>query len=121
MECRLGVKLVERSRSGVCPTDAGIAFLRSARRVMDEIETMTQSAKAFGRVMRGTIRIGIFWPVVCGFLADLLQAYSGANPEVRPELIEAWSAPGLRPLASRRSRRSSVRRIMLPSCHSRVR
>jgi DNA-binding transcriptional LysR family regulator len=89
MECRLGVKLFERSKSGVCPTNAGTAFLRSARHVMNDIETMVRNAKASARGEVGAIRIGIFWPVVCGFLADLLQEYTSTNPDVRPELVEA--------------------------------
>jgi DNA-binding transcriptional LysR family regulator len=56
---------------------------------MDDIEAMVRNAKASGRGDVGAIRIGIFWPVVCGFLADLLREYTGANPDVRAELVKA--------------------------------
>jgi DNA-binding transcriptional LysR family regulator len=50
---------------------------------------MVRNAKASGRGEAGVIRIGIFWPVLCGFLAKLLQEYAAANPHVRAELVEA--------------------------------
>ena len=58
MEDLIGADLFERSRSGVRPTPAGAEFLRNARRLIEQAETMARVAKAAGRGEAGKLCIG---------------------------------------------------------------
>jgi DNA-binding transcriptional LysR family regulator len=48
VEADLQVQLFERSRAGIRPTAAGGALIKNVRRVMDEIEGLTEIARGGG-------------------------------------------------------------------------
>jgi DNA-binding transcriptional LysR family regulator len=57
LEVLVGTKLLDRSKSGAVPTDAGRALARSARRVLAEVESLHVEMAAFGSGLRGTVRL----------------------------------------------------------------
>ncbi len=59
METHLGVKLVERSRSGVFLTRKGEEVLARARAILAEVDLLEQSARASAGTLEGRIRIGV--------------------------------------------------------------
>lgn len=88
LEDEIGAALFIRYHGGVYPTHAGKRFLIRARKALNQIGEAAVDAGSFGRGDRGTVRIGIFSSLASGFLVDLLRAYVGANPAIRPDLIE---------------------------------
>lgn len=57
LEDAIGSRLLERSKSGVVPTDAGRALLRHANRVLAELESLHVDMASFGHGLRGTVRL----------------------------------------------------------------
>lgn len=57
LEDATGARLLERSKAGVTPTDAGHALARHANRVLAELEAMHVDMASFGHGLRGTLRL----------------------------------------------------------------
>ena len=66
LEAALGVQLVRRSARQVSLTDVGVAFLRDARRMLEQAEAATAGVKRFAQGRTGSLRIG--------YLADAMPA-----------------------------------------------
>lgn len=89
MEQHLGVKLVERSRSGVLLTHKGMDVLRRIRIILADVERLKESVREGGGVLDGLVRIGII-PTVAPYLVPKLVPYLRSNyPEIEIELKEA--------------------------------
>ncbi len=88
LEDKLGVSLFERRPRGVRPTLAGACFFEQARLALDQLEFAVASAKSAGCGQQGRLRIGIFTPLVDGFLRRLITNFSENHPEVVIELRE---------------------------------
>ncbi|CAN7441840.1 LysR family transcriptional regulator [Acidovorax delafieldii] len=57
LEDATGSRLLERSKWGAIPTDAGRALLRHANRVLAELESLHVEMASFGHGLRGTVRL----------------------------------------------------------------
>lgn len=88
MEQRLGVLLFERSSAGARPTTAGFEFLRTARRIVEDVEAMTNQARTAGRGEAGRLTIGFHTSLSTGNLRGTLIDYTQRFPLVRIRAIE---------------------------------
>src|SRR5438105_15919698 len=57
LEKRLGVRLLRRTTRALALTDAGDAFYRHARIVIDAVEHAETSVRQSDQVLRGTLRV----------------------------------------------------------------
>lgn len=57
LEDATGMRLLERSKTGATPTDAGRALARHANRVLAELESLHVDMASFGQGLRGTLRL----------------------------------------------------------------
>jgi molybdate transport repressor ModE-like protein len=57
LEEATGARLLERSKAGATPTDAGRALARHAHRVLAELESLHVDMASFGHGLRGTLRL----------------------------------------------------------------
>jgi LysR family tcuABC transcriptional regulator len=89
LEGELSTRLLQRTATGVVPTEAGLAFLRQARlalRHTDEAARAAQQARLSGHVSVGLA------PTTAAVLAlPLLRAVRERYPEVRLHLVESLS------------------------------
>lgn len=84
LESQLGHKLLERSRRGVTPTDAGERLLAHARRLLAiEREAL---ADLGGDTASGRLRIGIPDDYVDAFMRPLIARFAAEHPRVELEL-----------------------------------
>jgi DNA-binding transcriptional LysR family regulator len=84
LETQLGHKLLERSRRGVTPTDAGERLLAHARRLLAiEREAL---ADLGGESASGRLRVGIPDDYVDAFLRPLIARFAAEHPKVELEL-----------------------------------
>lgn len=88
VEERLGVVLFDRSSAGVRPTVAGVEFLRAARRVVDEVDTMISSANGAGRGEAGRLTVGFYTSLSAGNLRATLIDYAQRFPQVTIDTVE---------------------------------
>lgn len=57
LEDATGARLLERSKAGATPTDAGRALARHANRVLAELESLHVDMASFGHGLRGTLKL----------------------------------------------------------------
>ncbi|MCK3775752.1 LysR substrate-binding domain-containing protein [Ensifer sesbaniae] len=89
METHLGVKLVERSRSGVFLTRKGEEVLARARAILAEVDLLEQSARASAGTLEGRIRIGVI-PTLAPYLVPRLVPHlRSVYPAIEIELKES--------------------------------
>lgn len=91
LEHRVGVQLLERSKAGAAPTEAGRALSRQARRVLGELDSLHIAMSAFGRGLRGTIRLLCNTAATVEGLSPLLGRFLAAHPDIDVELQEMSS------------------------------
>ncbi|MCS7059331.1 MAG: LysR substrate-binding domain-containing protein [Meiothermus sp.] len=82
LEEELGVRLFERARRPLEPTEVGWAVVAQARRVLEEVERLKALARGEEGVFQGPFRIGVI-PTLAPYLL----------PRLLPRLNERW--PGL--------------------------
>ena len=66
LEKELGVPLFVRHSKSVSLTEAGEQFVLSARRILNEIDQLTEDIKKYGLLQSGTLRVGMLW--IAGYL-----------------------------------------------------
>ena len=57
LEAAVGTRLLDRSKTGAVPTDAGRALARHASRVLTDLEALHGEMAAYGQGLRGTLRV----------------------------------------------------------------
>lgn len=80
-EEEIGVKIFDRSRSPVMPTETGKRIIAQARRIIEEVDHLHRLAGEMSEQVDGELRLGII-PTVAPFLLplflqDLLNNYPG--------------------------------------------
>ena len=88
LEHRVGAKLLERSKAGAAATDAGRALARQAHRVLAELESLHVEMAAFGRGLRGTVRLLCNTAAMSEALPPRLGRFLVEHPDIDLELQE---------------------------------
>lgn len=88
LENELGTTLFERTNGGVRPTLAGREFVRSVRRILDELGAVVDSAKAVGRGEAGHLTIGFYTSLSAGNLRATLIEYARRVPQIEINTFE---------------------------------
>jgi len=79
LESELGVKVFDRSRSPVMPTETGKRIIAQARRILEEVDHLQRLAGEMSDQVEGELRLGVI-PTVAPyllplFLQDMLDLY----------------------------------------------
>jgi len=88
LEEKLGVQLVERSRSRVIMTPAGKDIAARCRTVLREVQGIVELAKHGQDLLGGTIRVGVLQSVGPYLLPNILPALHKTYPELRLHVRE---------------------------------
>lgn len=83
IEGALGVQLLERSRSGVALTPVGREVVTRARRVMDEVQGMTDFASGAQNGLVGTIKLGAKPTLGPYLLPHIVTSLHTENPDLQ--------------------------------------
>lgn len=93
LEAKLGVQLVERSRSGVVLTPTGEAIAARARSVLRDVQDIVEIAKHGQNLFGSTIRLGVIQSLgpylLPHILPELHQTYPRLRLYVREGMAEA--------------------------------
>jgi len=92
LEIELGVPLFDRIGRSVRLTSEGEDLLRQSRRVLAEINSLGERARALKTGETGVLRLGTTPQVIENLLADFLLAYRRRHPGVEVHLIEDGGA-----------------------------
>ena len=83
LEEELGLKIFDRSKQPVIPTEAGRELIDQARRILSEAGIMGEIVQAKKGVLTGELRIGII-PTLAPYLLPLfIQNFTGKYPQIK--------------------------------------
>lgn len=91
LEHLLGTPLFERTNGGTRPTIVGLEFLDAARRIIDEMETITARLQTRSRGESGRLAIGVHASLSAGNLRATLIEYRRRFPDVETHLVDGSS------------------------------
>src|SRR5262249_18786870 len=90
-ERTLGVKLFERTSSGVTPTPAGQRYYRRCIDAVGQIADANEEVRSFASRVSGDLRIGLIPTVTRSALAPALKQFVARYPDVRLHIVEGYS------------------------------
>ncbi len=83
LEEELGLKIFDRSKQPVLPTEAGFEVLQQARKIMSECNMMTEIIDTQKNIVHGELRIGII-PTLAPYLLPLfIQSFTKKYPHIK--------------------------------------
>jgi DNA-binding transcriptional LysR family regulator len=88
LEERIGVIVFERSTGGVRATQAGLDFLRMARSILEQMDTLVASAHSAGRGEAGRLAIGFYTSLSAGNLRAKLIDFAQRFPQIVVGMVE---------------------------------
>ncbi|HWV53421.1 LysR family transcriptional regulator [Pseudorhodoplanes sp.] len=91
VEKALGVRLFERTTTGVTPTAAGLRYYRRCVDAIGLLETAGEDIRALSGRVSGRLRIGLMPTFTRAALAPTLQHFVPAYPDVQLHILEAYS------------------------------
>lgn len=90
VERQLGVRLFERSASGVVPTPAGLRYYKRCVEAVGLIETAGEEARGLAGFVTGDLRIGLMPTFTRAVLAPVLEEFVPRFPDVRLHIVEGY-------------------------------
>jgi DNA-binding transcriptional LysR family regulator len=88
LEERIGVIVFERSTGGVRATQAGRDFLRMARSILEQMDTLVANAHSAGRGEAGRLAIGFYTSLSAGNLRATLIDFARRFPQIVVDMVE---------------------------------
>lgn len=86
LERRTGVRLFHRLPRGVRPTDAGLAALAQAERVLDGMALLETTLRAHATATAGRVRVQAFPSAATAFVPECFRAFAALHPAVELSL-----------------------------------
>lgn len=90
-ERSLGVKLFERTSTGVAPTPAGLRYYKLCVEAVGMLATAGEEARAMAKFVTGELRIGLMPTFTRAVLAPTLDDFMTRYPDVRLHIVEGYS------------------------------
>lgn len=91
MEASLGTHLLNRSRSGVTPTEAGDLLARRARLLLEELARTQDDIRTLNSDPTGVVRVGLTGTISSIIALPLLKAARERYPRIQLNIAEAMS------------------------------
>jgi DNA-binding transcriptional LysR family regulator len=91
LEGALSVKLFERGKNGVTPTEAGQELAKHARGVLMEVDKLRNEMEPFSRGVRGRVKLVANTAALSAYLPDPLSRFLSSHPEIDVDVQEQWS------------------------------
>jgi LysR family cyn operon transcriptional activator len=88
LEESLGVNLFDRTSRSVKPTDAGVAYIECARRVLIELEAGKRALHDVKDLSRGTLRLAMTPTFMAYLVGPLVRDYVATFPNIHLEIFE---------------------------------
>jgi DNA-binding transcriptional LysR family regulator len=89
LEHSVGVTVFERSSGGVRATEAGRNFLRLARSILEQIDSLVTTAHMTGRGETGRLTIGFYTSLSAGNFRAALVDYVQRFPQIDVGMVES--------------------------------
>ena len=87
----LGVRLFDRSATGISPTPAGLRYYKRCVEAVGTLEHAAEEARSLAGQVTGDLRIGLMPTFTRAVLAPVLDDFVPRCPEVRLHIVEGYS------------------------------
>src|SRR5262249_17659060 len=91
VERALGVKLFERSATGVKPTPAGLRYYKRCVAAVGQLETAGEETRELASRVTGDLRIGLMPTLTPAVLPPALDDFVPRHPPPRPHIGASYS------------------------------
>lgn len=91
VEKALGLRLFERTATGVTPTAAGLRYYRRCVDAIGLLDQAGEDVRSLASQVSGRLRIGLMPTFTRAALAPTLQHFVAAHPDVQLHIVEAYS------------------------------
>jgi LysR family tcuABC transcriptional regulator len=91
VERALGVRLFDRTATGVTPTPAGERYYKRCVEAVGQIESASEEVRGFAGIVSGDLRIGLMPTMTRAALAPTLEQFTPRYPDVRLHIFEGYS------------------------------
>lgn len=98
LEAALGVRLFERNRKRVLPTEAGKELVRRARQILIQADDLIKAAKQLGDPLTGTLRMGVIPTISPYLLPRITPVLRSRYPKLTVNWVEDKTEALLRQL-----------------------
>lgn len=88
LENATGARLLERSKAGAAPTDAGRALAKHANRVLAELESLHVDMASYGHGLRGTLRLLCNTAAMSEALPRRIGSFLATTPDLDVDVQE---------------------------------
>ncbi|WP_419913189.1 LysR family transcriptional regulator [Hoeflea sp.] len=92
LEERLGLRLFDRSSTGVTPTTAGDRLYERATRILREVSAIENDVQTLSGQVSGHVQVGMMPTFARAVLAPVLERFARHYPNVDIKVTEAYSA-----------------------------
>ncbi|WP_136656697.1 LysR family transcriptional regulator [Nitratireductor sp. XY-223] len=92
LEERLGLRLFDRSSTGVTPTTAGDRLYERATRILREVSAIENDVQTLSGQVSGRVQVGMMPTFARAVLAPVLERFARHYPNVEIKVTEAYSA-----------------------------
>ncbi|SOC45992.1 LysR family transcriptional regulator [Rhizobium subbaraonis] len=100
LEEEIGARLLERDNRNVTLTGAGQDFLRTARKLLGELEEGVENARRIASGVAGRLSVSFIDTAHLDFLPQILRSFRQAYPDVQLDLHEGTTAHQIKLLQS---------------------
>lgn len=90
LEVELSVKILQRSRMGATPTEAGKQIIKKAMEALEKLREIKEEADAYADNITGELRIGTV-PGTAMYLPKILSSYKADYPNIQIQVTEKSS------------------------------
>jgi len=102
LERELGVALFTRNSRGAALTQAGEAFVRRAREILQLSEALESEMALHAGLRRGTLNLGLITSLQCIDFGALLSAFCASYPEISANIVQSGTHDLVRQLGERK-------------------
>lgn len=88
LEEELNIKIFDRNKQPVIPTDIGAQIIEQARVVLKEVNRIHERVKSFNGVMNGDLRVGVIPTVAPYILPVLVPSFTRKYPDINFQVSE---------------------------------
>ncbi len=88
LEEELNVKIFDRTRQPIVPTDIGVLIIRQARTVVKEAHRISELVSQFNGVVTGDLRVGVIPTIAPYLLPTLIQPFVRKYPGINLQVSE---------------------------------
>jgi DNA-binding transcriptional LysR family regulator len=88
LESELGIKLIQRDKNGIRPTETGDKVLKHAKTIISSIDRIRQEVSASLGLKTGQLKIGSFGGVSVNFLPGIMRLFKLRYPKIDLKIFE---------------------------------